>query len=95
MVRGPARAAPLVEQIREHKPEILALLKAEATEIAWRVDALHPPLLPHGAIPFLVTRQEALTDSSIGCCMGCGSPLEPGRVYRCDNCLEAIEMTTP
>ena len=85
-----ALSPELRESLIEHKVEVLALLKTEDHEIAWRVAAMTQQIPDKGTIPFLVARQGV--ESKAGCCLSCGEPLGTGNAYRCAACGRAANL---
>ncbi len=83
----PKSALPpdLVEQLRARKAEVLALLRTEEAEIAWRYAAMLLQVPPRGAIPFLLARPEladAWRELGRDHCHSCGEPLPAGHVVQ-------------
>lgn len=85
-----ALSPELRESLIEHKVEVLALLKTEDNEIAWRVAAMTQQIPDKGAIPFLLARQGV--ESKAGCCLSCGELLKQGDAYRCAPCGRAANL---
>jgi hypothetical protein len=88
-IKGPHAAAPLVEQLRVHKPAILDALKREEEAVAWRVVEMRKQIPPRGPIPLLRARPSALEVDAPGACLSCGAPVGEGQHYRCRLCREA------
>jgi len=88
----PASALPpdLRESLIEHKVEVLALLKTEDPEVAWRVAAMSPQIPDRGPLPFLVARKSV--EAQPGCCFSCGDSLKQGDAYRCAACSRAANI---
>lgn len=88
----PASALPsdLRESLIEHKVEVLALLKTENPEVAWRVAAMSRQIPDRGPLPFLVARKSV--EAQAGCCLSCGDPLKQGDAYRCAACSRAVNI---
>lgn len=86
IVRGPKRYESLAQRLFAHKPDVVALLSREETDVAWRVATMRSQLPARGAIPFLVARASAMV---AGTCVSCGNPLPPDGRYRCSPCAEA------
>ncbi len=99
-MKGPTAALTpdLIQNVREHKPEIIAELTAQqvqtdsalSPEVAWRVAAMRSQVPPAGPIPFLLARRDA--QDAPGLCLSCGDPLGDGRRWRCRSCEEAAEL---
>jgi hypothetical protein len=92
IVRGPRSAEAIVAQLRDHKPEVLALLEAADPEVAWRVAALRPQISARGPIRWLAARTDTPATDAPRCCGSCGDPLPVGRRFRCVPCVRAIEI---
>ncbi|HEX6800530.1 MAG TPA: hypothetical protein VF116_22655, partial [Ktedonobacterales bacterium] len=106
LIAGPrAEALPLLDTLREYKPELLALLAREAREVAWRVAALRPyvarlgPLDPirlppvRAGVPPLVSQDPATGDYTYHKgCPSCGEPREAGQIFRCRACTRAHHL---
>jgi TubC N-terminal docking domain len=85
-----ALSPKLRESLIEHKVGVLALLKTEDNEIAWRVAAMTQQIPNKGVLPFLVARQGV--ESKAGCCLSCGDPLKQGDACRCSACGRAANL---
>jgi hypothetical protein len=91
VVRGPESAQPIVDALREHKADVLALLASEEGEVAWRVEALRGHVPAHGPIvvpPVWLGLQWAGVASRT--CSLCGDPLPADRQFRCELCVRAV-----
>jgi hypothetical protein len=89
VIRGPESAEPIVDALREHKVEVLALLASE--EVAGRVEALRGQVPAHGPIvvpPVRPGLQWAGVASRT--CSLCGDPLPADRQFRCEPCVRAV-----
>ncbi len=91
---GPSEVMPweLRLRLREHKPEVLALLTREAAEVAWRVAAMRPQVPARGPIPFLVAQLWRLASDAPRCCLSCGEALGEGQQVRCSPCVQAVHI---
>lgn len=78
-----------VERLRQHKPEVLALLSEVEAEVAWRVAAMRPQVPPRGAIGRLVARPDAPSVDAPRRCGSCGDPLPDDCRYVCALCQQA------
>lgn len=92
IVRGPRSAEAIVSQLRDHKPEVLALLCAGESEVTWRWEAFRVRIRAHGPIWPPRIRDGPLTDTP-GHCSLCGDalPTDPApRFPRCQPCVRAL-----
>lgn len=94
-VRGPRTVAlPLLDTLREHKPEILAVLHHEQQEITWRVEVLVARIPRTGPIwPVVVRPGDTRLDTPSHCSL-CGDELSIERLTspwrRCAPCVAAL-----
>lgn len=79
----------LREAIAASRDELLALLLAEAPQVAWRIEAMQEQPPPAGPIPFLVARDTLVRS---GACLSCGDLLAEGQTYRCPPCVQAATV---
>lgn len=86
VVRGPRALEIVAQRLLERKGEVLALLAAEDTNVAWRVAAMRPQVPRRGAIPVLIARDVV---AAPGCCISCGDSLQEGVTIRCAPCARA------
>jgi ribosomal protein L40E len=93
-ITGPRAAAPIVERIRQHKPEIMAALRGAYCPACAR--RAGPPIdisdgcLMHGVTPEQVTRWWTLAqerDIEVSFCCCCAGPA-PSQALVCRKCEE-------
>lgn len=93
-VRGPREAEPIVAQLRDQKPAVMALLAAGDMEVQWRLAAFRERIPAHGPIWPPRLRDTPLCDTP-GHCSLCGDPLPTDqdalpRFPRCRPCVRAL-----
>ena len=81
-----AMTPELTQQVRAHKPELLALLGAEEANIAWRTEAMRAKSTGRG-LPRTIADQPIPADGKY--CETCGEPQAHGRFPRCTYCALA------
>ena len=83
----------LLDELRRHKHDLLALLAADEGAVRWRVAAMrarHPG--PWHAVPFLTVCDVPRDRSG---CRSCGEPMQPiaeGLAVRCAHCAHAARL---
>ena len=80
----------LREALAAHKAEVLALLKVNDEEIAWRIKAMIPQIPDTGPIPLLIAR--AGIETTQGQCVSCGNWLQTGDGFICTLCGRAKSL---
>ena len=92
VVKGPRTAAPVVEKLRQHKPEIMEALRSPCCPACGR--RAGPPLdvsdgcLSHGVTPEMTARWWKLAESMgavVSFCHCCAGPA-PSESLRCRKC---------
>ncbi len=84
-----ALAPEWVERLREHKPEVLALLSELEAQVKWRAEVMRQQVAPTGPIGYLCARPRTPAHDTPGHCGSCGEPKEPGQRYVCIACQRA------
>jgi len=92
VVEGPKTAAPVVEKLRQHKPEVLAALQGQCSPTCAGCAAgpvqLPDGCLSHGVTPEMVGAWWALAEeraAEVSFCHCCGGP-SPSQALRCRRC---------
>lgn len=93
VIRGPRSAEALALALRDHKPEIMALLTRDNAEVAWREAAFRAAIPARGPIWPLRLRNTPFCDTP-GHCSLCGDALVPPlpRFPRCRPCIAALTL---
>jgi hypothetical protein len=78
-----------VERLREHKPQVLALLSEFEAQVQWRAAEMRGQIPPSGPIGYLCARPRTAAHDTPGHCGSCGEPKEPGQRYVCVACGRA------
>lgn len=89
VITGPRAHEAIALQLKNHKPEVMAIVSVHDEEVMWRVTAMTPQIPARGRIPPLRARPFTATPGTSSQCGSCGDPLTQSRRYRCLPCQHA------